>query len=334
MTAQEFGALLREKRLGKGLTLEELSARIKLSVRMLQSIEDGDLESLPHRVYARGFVRSYAVSVGMDQETMEAGLADLFPSLQSGQPQEAPLPGPLDRQRVTSGRKGLGDRLVGLVVLLILVVLPVVAGWFIVTRYGDSLMEWGKHLLAATSDTRVDDRPADAVPPEAALGGHDALEQPAEGEENSSAAEEPFAEPVASAVVPEATDALSTQEAGASVAAGGANGRQIDGAEQAVESVPAAASALSAEDAAAGGRNGENTLQIVANATCWVKATADGAGSRTVTLQKGETSFFPFKRTMALTLGNAGGVALRYNGQPFDLNAKSGEVKTINFPPR
>jgi cytoskeleton protein RodZ len=54
--------LAREKR---GWSQEELSARTRISLQVLQAIEEGHFERLPPVTYLRGFLRSYASEVGL-----------------------------------------------------------------------------------------------------------------------------------------------------------------------------------------------------------------------------------------------------------------------------
>lgn len=63
-----IGARLRAAREVKGLTLEQVAAQTRIPQRHLQTIEAGDFSQLPGRTYAVGFVRTYAKTVGLDQD--------------------------------------------------------------------------------------------------------------------------------------------------------------------------------------------------------------------------------------------------------------------------
>jgi cytoskeletal protein RodZ len=65
---QELGELLREARLEKGMSLEEVENLTKIRKRYLQAIEEGDYKVLPGPFYVRAFVKSYADTVGLDSE--------------------------------------------------------------------------------------------------------------------------------------------------------------------------------------------------------------------------------------------------------------------------
>jgi cytoskeleton protein RodZ len=63
---KELGLLLKQKREEKKVTLEEVSLATKIGVRILQALEEGDLEKLPPKAFVRGFVQSYARYLGLD----------------------------------------------------------------------------------------------------------------------------------------------------------------------------------------------------------------------------------------------------------------------------
>ncbi len=62
------GAKLRAARERKGLTLEQVASETRISRRHLESLETGNLEDMPGRTYVVGFARTYARTVGLNQE--------------------------------------------------------------------------------------------------------------------------------------------------------------------------------------------------------------------------------------------------------------------------
>ena len=96
-----IGARLRAAREVKGLTLEQVAAQTRIPQRHLQTIESGDFSQLPGRTYAVGFVRTYAKTVGLDQDEAvatvraeldaQAGIEDSRPAtFEPGDPARAP----------------------------------------------------------------------------------------------------------------------------------------------------------------------------------------------------------------------------------------------------
>ena len=66
------GEKLRAARERLGIDRGELSIRTKINERHLAAVEDSDFSSLPARIYAVGFARSYAGAVGLDAGVIAA----------------------------------------------------------------------------------------------------------------------------------------------------------------------------------------------------------------------------------------------------------------------
>ena len=62
------GQILKENRERKGVTLNEVSLSTKITIKTLVAIEEGDPINLPPKTFLRGFVRSYAIFLGVDTE--------------------------------------------------------------------------------------------------------------------------------------------------------------------------------------------------------------------------------------------------------------------------
>lgn len=77
---QELGVFLQRARQARGLTLEEMHTRTKISMRFLVAMEAGRFEELPGRTYSRAFLRLYAREVGLlGQEVLASYEAALLP---------------------------------------------------------------------------------------------------------------------------------------------------------------------------------------------------------------------------------------------------------------
>jgi transcriptional regulator with XRE-family HTH domain len=61
---------LRETRLFKGLSLDEISKKTKINKKYLEALENGVVDVFPGEVYLRGFLRSYASFLGLDPAEM------------------------------------------------------------------------------------------------------------------------------------------------------------------------------------------------------------------------------------------------------------------------
>lgn len=62
---KETSELLKQTRLSKNLTLEEISSQTKIQLHILKSLDEGDYESLPNKIYIKGFLRQYAQALGL-----------------------------------------------------------------------------------------------------------------------------------------------------------------------------------------------------------------------------------------------------------------------------
>src|SRR5579875_1911782 len=61
---QAVGARLAQLRHAKAWSIDDVSARLKVSPQKLAALEEGDISQLPDRTFAAGIVRSYAKVLG------------------------------------------------------------------------------------------------------------------------------------------------------------------------------------------------------------------------------------------------------------------------------
>ncbi|MDO4434242.1 MAG: DUF4115 domain-containing protein [Alysiella sp.] len=77
--ATTFGLQLRQHREQKGLSIGEVSERLKLPARQIEALEKGDYELLPEPVFIRGFLRSYGRFLDMPEADLNAYLTHFSP---------------------------------------------------------------------------------------------------------------------------------------------------------------------------------------------------------------------------------------------------------------
>lgn len=73
-------------------------------------------------------------------------------------------------------------------------------------------------------------------------------------------------------------------------------------------------------------------LAVTANETTWVQVTIDSGETKEALLQPGQRVGWSGEREFRLTVGNAGGVSVEFNGQPIPSLGPSGRVRTVVLP--
>lgn len=130
-SAFSTGATLREARARKGLTLGEMSTRLRIREIFLSALESGQTKDLPGGTYAIGFLRSYAESLDLDSEEMVRRFrAEAAGELDNRT--ELSFPSPVSEGRIPGGA-----------ILFIGIILAVLAygGWYLISTYGEETAE-------------------------------------------------------------------------------------------------------------------------------------------------------------------------------------------------
>lgn len=65
---ESIGEFFRQVRETKGLTLDDVALKTRIHPDFLIALEESNFTKLPDQVFAKGFVRSYARSLGLDEE--------------------------------------------------------------------------------------------------------------------------------------------------------------------------------------------------------------------------------------------------------------------------
>jgi len=318
MELREFGALLREEREKRGLSLEDIARQTRIGLTSLQGIEEGREDLLPHAVYAKGFIKVYAKFLGLD-------LGEALSELKLGQEDESgpPVYKPVfpDRsaERSWAGALRKGNGLIVAASVLLLVVVGVVY-WFY-SRPGPELA----HEQAAPAPVAAKE-PLAAAEPEPSFSEVTSMEPEPAG----------LAEPA----MPGAATASAEPAQPASIVASDTREQsrqqpaQNQLAQSAQPTLPASApSALPAQPQATAQAQpvATNTAVISAKEVCWVKATHEDGREREYMLQPGGSVRLNFS-TVSVIFGNAGGVDITLNGQPYPFEAEPGQVRRVRLP--
>ncbi|HBT46387.1 MAG TPA: hypothetical protein DEA73_00680 [Peptococcaceae bacterium] len=112
-----IGEELRRAREEKGITLREAEEATKIRLKYLDALEKGDFHQFPGRVYAIGFLRSYARYLGLDpQELVE----ELKAELPAEEEEEYRIASPGRGQGEEGRKRGIGRWWVVVLVLFLL----------------------------------------------------------------------------------------------------------------------------------------------------------------------------------------------------------------------
>ncbi len=76
---ESFGEYLRRERSLRNIPLEEISQRTRISMKVLQALEEERWEDLPAEVYVRGFLRTYSRYLGLDENEVLTRYEDQRP---------------------------------------------------------------------------------------------------------------------------------------------------------------------------------------------------------------------------------------------------------------
>lgn len=310
--------MLRSEREKRNLNIADIANQLKIKPRQLRAIEEGDVDSLPHPAYTRGFIRSYAGALGFGQEEIQQVLDSLGSS----------SPRPVQKK---TGENPADDAVVeksshkGLYFLLVLCVLagggwylwnsgrlvPLLQGFSRPAAEVNELQSADAYLAAKDTEKNRNNAgegkpepPAEKDDSMPGLPTEEAVEHPATPGPAITEAEKPVRQEVAA--VAEKPDAAAKEEAAE---------KQAE-----TQSQPAAPE--------------QHKLIITAIEECWVHSNADKTDTRQFSLRKGDTFALTFADSLELKLGNAGGVRLRYDGNDLPPPGTSGQVRTLVFPPK
>jgi cytoskeletal protein RodZ len=135
MARGNFGERLKREREMREVSLEELTKATRISTRFLLALENEDWEKLPGGVFGRGFVRTIARYLALDEES----LLGEYDMARGGQALAEPAK---PEERIPSPPKWLP-------VAAVFVVLLIVIGLFYAGRYG--WRRYAAHRLAKQS---------------------------------------------------------------------------------------------------------------------------------------------------------------------------------------
>ncbi|MDR2800787.1 MAG: DUF4115 domain-containing protein [Desulfovibrio sp.] len=296
MALKELGATLRNEREKRALSIDDVSAILKISARLLRALEEGDSASLPHPTYIRGFIRSYASFLGLAAEEVNSAVIPI--------PRDDAVASQVNVYLPEASKKPSKKSHASAIILFI-----VIAGAFVVAWPLYTTLNTARQQLAQPSPSAAPGRNQPLPPPQK-------MPQPADSTQKSSRT--PVQENGSGPPEPQ----LRPQTAELPVAASAQPPPN-----PVTQNPPATPDATQTKPST-------HNVIITAVEECWIYSRADGTDIRQFSLQKGDTFALTFQEKLDVKLGNAGGVRIRYDGRDMSAPGQPGQVRTLHFPPQ
>ncbi|WP_315970012.1 helix-turn-helix domain-containing protein [Bacillus massilinigeriensis] len=80
LSLSELGNRLKEARINKNMSLDDLQSVTKIQKRYLKGIEEGNYDMMPGSFYVRAFIKQYAEAVGIEPEELFSQYASEIPA--------------------------------------------------------------------------------------------------------------------------------------------------------------------------------------------------------------------------------------------------------------
>ncbi len=312
---ESIGEFFKQVRETKGLTIDEVASKTRIRNDFVKALEEGNFAKLPDQVFARGFVRSYARSLGLDEDDAIQRFTQSSGPYYDKQGERERLKvrqAEEDRKR-KANRKAVAIA-IGIAILTLIFLLSREQSSLLVRRSSsDPPAPTSKRTAPPVSESQdaPPTRKAEAVPPAPPVvptpptpsktKPSDPLPVPAKVAEENNAGPVSGSTPTASSAV--------TEQAAQVPASLGSDG-PLGG--------------ISLEGSVA--TEGQLLLDLEAIELSWVVVQIDGGSPQEALLRPGEKARWKGQDQFILTLGNAGGVKAELNGKPQKPFGPSGKV--------
>ncbi len=301
----EAGTLLKNKRESLGMTQKQVADRLRLRVSVIEDIENNRFESQQVATFTRGYLRSYAKFVGLDEKVVLVALeqtADVKPKEQEIEMQSF--------SRKTKHEKH-NSRIMLLTWVIAIVIIGISAAWWWQNQQENSLAQVVAEANVETSQPSADEiADIDLMTEEELI-----ASTPAElAASNNTASESSINAAQTDEVVPAETEESTTEATQEPVAL-------IETAEEVQEASPVVP-------------EGMTLLTMKFKADCWIQV-KDTNGKTLVsgTQKPGQDVELTGKAPFKVILGAPEGVTMTFASEPVDLSGyTSGKVARFTLP--
>ncbi|EPU7922662.1 cytoskeleton protein RodZ [Vibrio parahaemolyticus] len=301
----EAGTLLKNKRESLGMTQKQVADRLRLRVSVIEDIENNRFESQQVATFTRGYLRSYAKFVGLDEKVVLVALeqtADVKPKEQEIEMQSF--------SRKTKHEKH-NSRIMLLTWVIAIVIIGISAAWWWQNQQENSLAQVVAEANVETSQPSADEiADIDLMTEEELI-----ASTPAElAASNNTASESSINAAQTDDVVPAETEESTTEATQEPVAL-------IEAAEEVQDASPVVP-------------EGMTLLTMKFKADCWIQV-KDTNGKTLVsgTQKPGQDVELTGKAPFKVILGAPEGVTMTFASEPVDLSGyTSGKVARFTLP--
>ncbi|MFA0552336.1 cytoskeleton protein RodZ [Vibrio lentus] len=294
--AIEAGTLLKNKRESLGLTQKQISDRLKLRVTLIQQIEENQFESDQVATFMRGYIRSYAKYVNLDEKVVLSALHH------AGDAQHQ------EQEMLSFSRKTKTEKHNSRIMILTWSIFAVIAGI-------SSLWWWQNQQQDTLSQSLVNTESSEELVVEESLDPELTSLEVIEAEQNTE-----------TSPVTENSDDLLTV---VSAAEASENVERVEETKDVAEVTPVAAESETVTPEPV-----TNELVMQFSADCWIQV-KDAAGKTLSTGIKkaGQTLNLSGTAPYKVILGAPEGVSMTFASEPVDLSGyTSGKVARITLP--
>ena len=300
---ESIGEFFRQVRETKGLTIDEVASKTRIRTDFVKALEEGNFAKLPDQVFARGFVRSYARSLGLDEEDAIHRFAQSAGTYYDKQAERERLrvrQAEEERKRQVN-RKAVAIA-IGLAILTLIFLLSREQSSLLVRRSNSDLQPSASKRTAQPAPESQESPPsqlAEEILPSLKTKPSDPPASSAEVSAGNNV--EPATKPATASAAP----VLAAPSPSLPGSDGPLGGISLEGSEA---------------------TGGQLALELEATELSWVVVQIDGGSPQEVLLRPGEKATWKGQDQFTLTLGNAGGVKAELNGVPQKPFGPSGKV--------
>ena len=133
----ELGTRLKEARLAKGYSLDDLQDITKIQKRYLIGIEEGNYSIMPGSFYVRAFIKQYAEAVGLDADQILTEYRKDVPEVQKEKVVQSFTQSPSRRKMKSSSSSKTMEAMPKLIVALFAIVIIVVISTLYLQKIGN-----------------------------------------------------------------------------------------------------------------------------------------------------------------------------------------------------